>query len=127
MAIPKSEKGVILYLALIILTIAMAVVLGLSSILMGQIKTIQQMENSMKAFFAADTGMEIALYDKSEPESSYSDSLNGATYEVAVVCSESYSECPANLEQDSNCNAYFFCYESIGSYRGIKRALEATR
>lgn len=126
MMIQKSEKGVILYLALIILTIVMAIVLGLSSILIGEIKTIHQMENSMKALFAADTGMEIAFYDKSEPESSYSGSLDGSVYEVTVVCNEDYSECPFGI-WDSDCDAYFFCYESIGNYRGIKRALEATR
>ena len=126
MTTKKSEKGVILYLALIILTISMAIVLGLSSILIGQIKTIQQMENSMKAFFAADTGIEIALYDKSEPESSYSGSLNGATYEVTVVCNELYLDCPFGI-WDSDCNGHFFCYESIGSYREIKRAIEIIR
>ncbi len=134
----KKEKGVILYLALIILTIGMAVVLGLSTILVGQIKTIEQMENSMRALFAADTGMERALYgEEGNPDQNYSGSLDGASYETNVFCSPDYPRdpeypdepvCPLGIEFiDDDCAAYFFCYYSMGTCQNTQRKLEAVR
>ena len=123
----KKEKGAILYLALIILTVGMAVVLGLSTILVGQIKTIEQMENSMRALFAADTGMEKALYAGSAPSPIYSGSLDGADYETNVFCSSRHPECPMGLEVDDDCSAYFFCYYSIGTCQNTQRKLETIR
>ena len=56
-----SQKGVSLYLAVIIMLILLAIALGVSTILVGQIKTIRGMGNSVSAFYAADTGIETEL------------------------------------------------------------------
>ena len=44
------------------MSILLAMGLGISSILISQIKTLKGMENSLKAFCAADTGVEQVLY-----------------------------------------------------------------
>ncbi len=56
------QKGVSLYFAIFILIIIMAMVLGLATILIGQIKTLKGMGDSISALFAADSGMERILY-----------------------------------------------------------------
>jgi len=60
----SSQKGLSLYLTVIIISIFLGVVLGMSVILFHQLKLIRGIGNSVIAFFAADTGIERALYDQ---------------------------------------------------------------
>jgi len=132
------EKGVSLYLALIIMTILLAIGVGISTIIISQMKMIGGMGDSVVAFHAADTGIERALYGDGTgiPASHYGPTfINSSSYEVDVVCCQSgivpcawgAGECPPGLTEDSTCTASYFCYKSVGTYKGIKRAIEATR
>ena len=58
----KNDKGVSAFLALLVLSIFLAISLGLSTILLFQYKGIKEMSDSVKAFYAADTGIEEVLY-----------------------------------------------------------------
>lgn len=58
-----SEKGISLYLTVLILTILLAISLGMSRILVSQMKIVGGMGNSVIAFYAADTGTEKVLYE----------------------------------------------------------------
>jgi len=58
------EQGVSLYLAVIIMSILLAIVLGMSTILFYQLKMVGETGSSVVAFYAADTGIERALYDE---------------------------------------------------------------
>ena len=118
----KSQRGVALYLAISILSVLTAVLLALVSISVSQIKVIGHLGDSVIAFYAADTGMEKMLKDRGSPNTSYSGYLdlnkNGTSdngdsfYEVTVT--------PAG----ANCSAQNYCAKSIGTYQGIKRAIE---
>ncbi len=57
-----TQKGVSLYYAVIITSLLLAIVFGLSTILISQIKILKEMTDSTVAFFAADTGMEKILF-----------------------------------------------------------------
>jgi len=57
----SSQKGISLFLTIIILSIILAIIFGLSTILISQIRTIQKMGYSVVAFYAADSGTEKAL------------------------------------------------------------------
>ena len=138
MKIQNFEKGVSLYLALIIMAILLAIGLGISTIIISQMKMIEGMGDSVVAFHAADTGIERALYDGDTPSDHYPQTnINSSSYEVWVVCCQSgippcawsppATECPSGLTEYSTCTASYFCYKSVGTYRGIKRAIEATR
>ena len=62
------------------------------------------------AFYAADSGIERALMDRSDPLPSYSETLdNGASYEVTTLAAPA----PDN-----------FYIRSVGEYEGTKRAIE---
>ena len=135
MKIQNFEKGVSLYLALIIMSVLLAIALGISTIILSQMKMITGMGDSVVALYAADTGIEVAL-DDDTPDPHYGPSpLGDASYEVDVVCCDFVTNpdcrwngtpCPG-LPIDSTCNASYLCYKSVGTYRGIRRAIEATR
>ena len=121
----KTEEGISLYLAVLVMVILLAVVLGLSTILFGQIRMIGGMEDSVIAFCAADTGIEYILFEGENASTSenYSDSLsNGATWIGKVVnpgASEGGVECPADIDN--------FCIHVRGTYNNSRRAIQISR
>ena len=133
--IKNSQKGVSLFLALMLMSLLFSVTLGVSSILISQARVLRTMQGSVAAFYAAETGIEQILYlDKvcypkpcpsfcpdtvdceglrdgyTLPNANFPDvSLdNGASYKAI------YSE---------NGNIII---ESIGLYKDITRAIEVT-
>ena len=112
----KPQKGVALYLALLIMAILLSIGLALSVILMGQMRMIRGMGDSVIAFYAADTGIEKALLNRANPLSVFglSGTLeNDASYVVTVLS-----------KGDEGCDADNYCLRSVGIYRGIRRAIE---
>ena len=145
----NSQKGISLYITVIIMSIILASVLGLSAFLVSQIRMIRSISYSVIALFAADTGVEVALGDiyggvYSSPYSSLPgefESNNGSVpaYTVKICCCDKTvnGQCiidPLGPEtcffpQDATCSATCFakryCIRSVGNYRGVKRAIEA--
>ena len=56
------EKGVSIYLIVIIISTLLAVSLNLANLIIGGTKRIVHSADSVKAFYAADSGVEAALY-----------------------------------------------------------------
>ena len=106
-----SDKGVSLYLALMIMTILLALALGVSTILVSQIKMIREMGNSVIAFYAADTGIERAMYaiNKEGVMKEVFDSWDGVSYKATP------KSCDSNT-----------CIKSVGTYKEIRRAIQVT-
>ena len=130
----KSNRGVALYLALLIMAVLLSIGLALSVILMGQIRMIKGMGDSVIAFYAANTGIERVLYIDRSICSSYelianrvnclknevsnipSGDLkldNGAQYEL-VVDAGGEGTCPSGKT---------YCVKSSGIYKETKRAI----
>jgi hypothetical protein len=112
----KLKQGTSLYLAIMVMTILLAIALGLSAIFLGQTKTIKEMGNSVIAFYAADAGIEKILVVRDNPDGQtpdyYSGTLdNGATYQIFVTVG---GACPN------------YCIKSVGSYKETRRAIEIT-
>ena len=142
----SHEKGVSLYLAVVMLSIILAVAFGLVAILMGQIKMMRVIGFSVTAYYAAETGVERALYDYIQsgtiPFTSpvpYPDQVlpNNSSYTVSVVCchpsidgclwNSSDTSCTdSGIDHDENCKATDYCARSVGTYRGVKRAIEVS-
>jgi len=76
----NTQKGVAIYLAIVVMFVLLSIGVGLSTILVGQIRTIAGIGDSVVAFYAADTGIERELRENNTPPfgpySSYID-LNG--------------------------------------------------
>ena len=123
----SSEKGLSIYLTLMVMTILLAMALGLSAILFGQIRIAREIGNSVVAFYAADTGIERELKEANPPGTTYSGYLdlnkNGikderdSFYNVSVL-SPGTNGCPVEST---------FCIKSIGIYKEIRRAIQVTR
>lgn len=143
----KFQKGIALYLSIVILAIVLAMVLGLEAILYGQIKTIEGMGSSVIALYTADAGIERVLRDyysnngtltqSKYPSSDFEN--NGSSYEVTVYCCDYQklscdldppgedNACPFSSEYiDENCEATKYCVRSVGKAApNIQKAIEA--
>jgi len=133
----NSQQGVALYLSLIVMTIILAIVFGLSVILVTQLKMTKEMSYSVKAFYAADTGIEKALnLDIADFANINEPNIFGTDYGyiVEITCCnpiihptckiEEGIDCPVGLSTDDNCLGQYFCYKSKGIYKDITRAIE---
>lgn len=110
----KLSSGASLYFALMVMTVLLAMALGLSSIFIGQVKMMKEMGNSVIAFYAADAGIEKVLTNRANPFALPKTTLtNGATYQVIVTGGGI-----------GNCLASNYCIKSIGTYQETKRAIE---
>lgn len=119
-----------MYFALVVLTIIIGIVVGMSSMIISQIRMVRGMEQSVVAFYAADSGIEKALrilpglFSAGElphygsPESIL---LNGeiATYQIQI---EGGLLAPGGPH--GNCDKNYYCIKSMGDYKGIRRAIE---
>ena len=117
------NRGVSLYLTIIIISILLAIVLGLSAILVGQIKMLKGMENSVVAFYAADTGIERILMYRADP-------INNNTCTKSNPCQldneavDNEAEYYVEVEAGAACGADNYCIKSFGNYEGTIRAIE---
>ena len=121
------EKGISLYLSLVIMAILLSLALGINSILLSQIKTMQEIGNSVSAFAAAETGIERELYENNTTTVSYSGYLDlnrnsvqdnlDSSYNVQIIAPNS-GGCPAGIN---------YCVKSVGTYKSTKRAIYITR
>ena len=115
------QKGVSLYLAIVIVTVLLSAALGLNTIYMGQSKMIKETGNSVAAFYAANVGIESALTKRTDPR--ILELLNGAQETLANGASYTLSVFPKG---NSGCAAPMYCIKSIGRYGKTSRAIEVS-
>lgn len=117
--VPYSKNsGISLYFSILITSVLLAMVLGISVVMFNQIKTIKSMGDSVIALYAADTGVERVLKETS-PTGTYSGVLdNNSSYNVDVL-DPGAGDCPASTSN--------YCIKSVGVYRGVRRAIEVSR
>lgn len=123
-----QQKGVSLYLAMIILSIFLGISLGLSLILLTQIKMTRGIEESVKALYAADAGIEKMLFNLRPSDGE--DLPNLTHFETETFCSQLLApNCPLGYTVDPDCDAANYCINSIGSigssgfFKNTKRGL----
>lgn len=128
----KSQKGVSLFLALVIMTIFLAMGLGLTAISLSQKKVIRGIDYSVSAVAAADTGVEGMLYlDKNCASSTYCNNNTDICNDPACSGVESgynLSGSLSNTEADYDVTFFRNCglntIKSTGGYKEVKRAFE---
>ncbi|MDD4900845.1 MAG: hypothetical protein PHS62_01880 [Patescibacteria group bacterium] len=110
--IKKNQKGVILLMALLILSSILIVTLGAADLVFAGIKMNRLSGYSSVAFFASEAGLERALW-----EARKNDNINSFT-NVPLANGSVY-----NVSYSANGSITF---KSIGSYGGVKRSVEST-
>jgi len=113
----NKESGISLLLAILILSLILAVALGLNTILLRQIRMAREIGNSVTAFYAADSGIEEVLMVRDNPSSSCTQGSpcqlgNGAKYYLSIV--------PAG----GSCLSQNYCVKSIGIFKETRRGIE---
>lgn len=103
-----KQKGVSLYLAIVIMSILSVVALGLIVLSMSGIKMVKGLENSVMSFYAANTGIEHSLYNIRK---------QGSTEGVSGVLGEA----DYNVSIDVNGTT---TVKSTGTYRETRRVIE---
>lgn len=125
-------------LSLMILSSILAIALGGSSLLLREIQFERTRALYVRAFFAAESGIEKILTLRGDPLSFAGCTTpptacllsNGAEYWVIVTCGESNSfpGCAfpgSEIKPDGTiCTSPNYCIESIGRYQGTRRAIE---
>lgn len=107
----EEKKGIALVFVVLIMSVILAIGMGISAILIQQTRLMKGIGDSVVAFYAADNGIEEVLM-KDIPSDIPETSLpNGAKYQVFKSAGE-------------DCDAQNFCIKSIGSYKKVKRAIE---
>jgi hypothetical protein len=59
-SITDSQRGISLYLAIMTMSIILSITLGLAAVMVNQLRMVRGWENSVAAFYVADTGIERA-------------------------------------------------------------------
>jgi hypothetical protein len=108
------ERGASIMFAILILSFVLGIALGTSILVIRQVKVMGDIGYSVVAFYAADAGIEQVLMTY-PPVDIPETPLNGASYKVSV-----------NASSSPDCSAKNYCIKSTGSYKSIRRAIEAT-
>jgi|GEM_PF-5439458 len=126
----QKQKGVSIYLALVIMVIFLAMSFGLADILLSLRKTVRGMEDSANALAAADAGAEIILsMDKKCKEPGCDTGIckaectglqSGKDANGTLINGAGYV---AQITRNCGLNTII----STGSYKETKRKIEATR
>jgi hypothetical protein len=118
----KFQEGTTLYFAIIIMSSLLAAVFSLGTVVLIQLRTIKGMGDSIIAYYAADSGIETALYNgKSSPPASIPEtsawSGGFASFETQTFATGT-PEC---------INGKWYCISSVGKYQATERRVKVTR
>lgn len=120
----QSQRGSIIIFSVLILTTMILISTSLLNIFLPKLKVVYNSGNSIVAVFVADSGVEKCLYEarhQTLPSPILSNPLtSGAFFAIASL---SATEVPVT----SDCRPLgtgSFRFRSVGSFRGINRALE---
>ncbi len=112
----NNQKGVSLLLTIFVMAALLVIALGVSRLSLGETRIARLSSQTLSAFYAAEAGMELALYldRRGDPlplgVTHYLDSNNQISYVIVSASGES----PSRVIQVK------------GNYRNTSRALELT-
>ncbi len=104
----NKQQGIVLYIVLLIISIFLAIVLTLTSISMSQTRIAWQAGDSVRAFTAADTGVEQALYNIRKKDPADCSNIVGINYDVIITCTQTTA-----------------VIQSKGKFKNTRRTIEA--
>jgi hypothetical protein len=120
----NDKRGVSVYIAILVMTILMAIVFGLTSVVIKQAKEMREMGYSVVAYYAAETGIETALNDQNCTSSC---PLTSGTLNISPTVNPGYQyqgfatstpDCPDTAN---------FCVKAVGTYGQTRRGLMIAR
>jgi Tfp pilus assembly protein PilX len=129
----KNNNGAALFLALMMLTAILTISLGAANLVFSGIKRGQLQSESTKSYFAAETGAERVLWEIRKNGFDPSVTCNSSTVNVSF----SPTGCQSSPIIYNLVNGAFYkviyddsgapnniIFKSIGTYKGVERAIE---
>lgn len=118
----KKQKGASILLTILIMAALLVIAVGISRLSIGEIKLSQDIEKSLTAYYAADAGVEAALYEE-RSNASYLGvnpfTLNGCLDEPSNnICYNVQVTGSVNNDPSDR------LVQSKGSFKDIQRAIE---
>lgn len=104
----NGEKGVALLLSVLLVSAVLAAAIGVTTSLIVLLQISGRVQESVTAFYAADTGLEWQLYQVRVGATSAPVLLNGATFNTAYTPGS-----PLNV------------IKSVGTFKNTSRGIEA--
>lgn len=125
------EKGVSVFFAVMILSVLLAIGLGVSTILVSQIRMVKEMGDSVNSLYAADTGIERVLYEDKMCRLPGCGNLSWSCLDI-VNCDDgraggTVSGTVGDAAYQVNVNGGATNVSSQGLYRGTRRAVKIGR
>lgn len=130
----KNQKGISIYLALLLISIFLDLSLGLTFIIFGEILTARDIDNSIIAFYAADTAIEkiiwkdnvecLTLCDPEDPPADCTQDpnpcrgLNSGYFEEQTLLGEAFYDVSFLVDAEDKIAT------STGFYKKTSRSLE---
>ena len=109
----KSDKGASLLLTFLIMAALLSIAIGVSRLSLGEIKLGRNIPNSLVAYYAAESGIEQALYrDRAQgQQTNFTDCLDAPQNEICY-------------EVTVELNGEIRTIKSNGSYKNTRRTIE---
>ena len=117
----KQKASFLLYVVFIV-SLLLVIAFGLSGLLLAQIKMLGEIGYSVVALYAADAGIEQVMMQRDIPplENPLLGQLSeDIKYEVSAT-EGGEGQCPS----ERGGMEISYCLKSIGTYKGVKRAIE---
>lgn len=112
----NSQKGVSLTIAFLVMTVMLATVLGFSTMVFNQIKMLDDIENAVSSFYAAESGIEKTLYfDRKQIKKN-----DNATRGLCSICGKckNCSSCKLSPLSANGCN-FITCSDCRVTYKSV--------
>ena len=124
--IKKHQKGSVLIFSLLVVSAMLAIALGLIGVFLAKLKTVGEAVNSTGAIYAADSGVEMCLYEANyKVPAGALDSgrlANGGQFSIKQL-----TPAEALLVPGTDCTAIATeSFRVLGEYRKTNRSLEVS-
>lgn len=119
----NKERGASLLLTILVLTAIMSIALGISTLMLVEMKLSREVIKSLRAYYAAEAGIERSLYDDRK-EGGASDIGSSPSWCAGIgkVCLDGSDTCYA-VDVTVGATTYI---KSYGCYKGARRAIEVS-
>jgi len=116
----NSRGSISLIMALVVLSVVLAIALGSSFIVSSGLVSSLGHADSIIAYYAAETGVEQALFDhKTQEPAAQRCSVGWTSFGSAQYCLNVAENTPGNYATITN-------IQSIGEYRNVRRSIDVS-
>jgi hypothetical protein len=126
-----AQRGVSLYIALMVMAILLGIGLGMSALLLSQLDTLRGIGHSVLAFYATDAGIDRVLYIDQKDCANQSDRIGCLGTAITALGTQILSntaQYTLTIESlGGACTASTYCAKSVGTYQQARRAVRVGR